>query len=76
MGLRHHIALLVGLCMCNLLGDVDVTLDVTTSMMKMCGGLIEVDYAEGFYLDGTLHVEDPVSHFIHAEPATPFGDSV
>ena len=67
--------------MCNPLGDVDVTLDVTpdmsTDVMKMFGGgLIGVDYAEEFYPDGTLHIEDPVGHFMCAEPTTLFGDSV
>lgn len=45
-------------------------------MIKMFGGLIGVDYAEGVYPDGTLYIEDPVSHFMRAEPATLSGDSV
>ena len=44
--------------------------------MKMFGGLIRVDSAEGLYLDGTLYIEDLVSHFMRAEPAPLFGDSI
>ena len=36
------------------------------------GGLIGVSYAEGFTLDGTVHIEDPISHFLTAQPAVLF----
>ena len=38
------------------------------------GGLIGVRYAEGFTLDETIHIDDPVSHFAQAQPATLFQD--
>ena len=39
---------------------------------QVFGGLIGVTHAEGFTLDGTLHINDPVSHFAEVGPAVLF----
>ena len=41
---------------------------------RVFGGLIGVPYAEGFMLDGTIHINDPINHFSHAQPAVLFQD--
>ena len=41
---------------------------------RVFGGLIGVDYAEGFMLDGTMHVDNPIAHFSQAQPAVLFQD--
>ena len=39
---------------------------------RVFGGLIGVKYAEGFMLDGTIHIDDPVRHFGNTQPAVLF----
>ena len=36
--------------------------------------LIGVPYAEGFMLDGTIQIDDPINHFAHTKPAVLFQD--
>ena len=48
--------------------------DALEARDRVFGGLIGVNYAEGFTLDGTLSIDNPVSHFATARPAVLFQD--